>query len=127
MGMESFYINLTLCNNCSYDLSDLTVISSDIVDNQKILTISYSLFSFFEGISLVYAFIQKYKSSILGVESMKEDIKQSINSFLCFFDKLYNLWETKLNNFHLSYGYFLINPNDDFFKSYKKLRKYIKK
>ena len=68
MGMESFYINLTLCNDCSYDLSDLTVISSDIVDNQKILTISYSLFSFFEGISLVYAFIQKYKSSILGVE-----------------------------------------------------------
>lgn len=127
MGMESFYINLTLCENCSYDLSDLAVISSDIVDNQKILTISYSLFSFFEGISLVYTFIQKYKSSILGVESMKEDINQSINSFLCFFDRLYNLWETKLNNFHSSYGYFLINSNDDFFKSYKKLRKYIKK
>ena len=49
------------------------------------------------------------------------------STFLSFFEKVYRLWEEKINNFRLQYGYFLINPNDDFFKSYKKLRKYMKK
>ena len=127
MGMESFYINLSLRNNCSYDLSNLTVIFSDIVGNQRNITISYSLLSFFDGVSQIYNFINKYKSNILRIESKKEDIKQSTDNFLLFFEKVYSLWEEKLNSFRLEYGYFLINPNDDFFKNYKKLRKYIKK
>lgn len=127
MGMESFYINLSLRNNCSYDLSNLTVIFSDIVGNQRNITISYSLLSFFDGVSQIYNFINKYKNNILRIESKREDIKQSTDNFLCFFEKVYSLWEEKLNNFRLEYGYFLIKPNDDFFKSYKKLRKYIKK
>ena len=127
MGMESFYINLSLRNNCSYDLSNLTVIFSDIVGNQRNITISYSLLSFFDGVSQIYNFINKYKNNILRIESKREDIKQSTDNFLCFFEEVYSLWEEKLNNFRLEYGYFLIKPNDDFFKSYKKLRKYIKK
>ena len=127
MGMESFYINLSLRNNCSYDLSNLTVIFSDIVGNQRNITISYSLLSFFDGVSQIYTFINKYKNNILRIESKREDIKQSTDNFLCYFEKVYSLWEEKLNNFRLEYGYFLIKPNDDFFKSYKKLRKYIKK
>lgn len=126
MGMESFYINLTLNNDYLYDFSDLMIISSDIVDNKITITISYSLFSFFDGLSLAYSFIKKYESNILSVESKKEDLKQSTDNFLCFFDKMYCIWENKINNFRLEYGYFLINPNDDFFKSYKKLKKYIK-
>lgn len=127
MGMESFYINLTLCNNCSYDLSGLTVIFSDIIGNQRNITVSYSILSFFDGVSRIYAFIDKYKNNILKIESQNEDLQPSADHFLSFFEKVYRLWEEKINNFRLQYGYFLINPNDDFFKSYKKLRKHMKK
>lgn len=127
MGMESFYINLTLRNHCSYDLSDLTVIFSDIVEDQRNITISYSFLSFFDGLSRIYDFINTYKNNIISIESKKEDIKQSTDNFLCFFEKVYSLWKENLNNFRSEYGYLFINPNDDFFKCYKKLRKHIKK
>ena len=127
MGMESYYINITLSNTGSYDLSDPAVLASEIVENKTVLTVSYSFFSFFDGISRIYSFLKKYESRVLAVESMGADIKQSTADFLCFFNTMYSLWEKKLNVFRTEYGYFLINSNDDFFKNYKKFKNYIKK
>ena len=92
----------------------------------KILLISKNYYICFNKRKERNNFIKKYESNILSVESKKEDLKQSTDNFLCFFDKMYSIWENKINSFRLEYGYFLINPNDDFFKSYKKLKKYIK-
>ena len=56
MGMESYYINITLSNTGSYDLSDPAVLASEIVENKTVLTVSYSFFSFFDGISRIIPF-----------------------------------------------------------------------
>ena len=127
MGIESFYINLELNEDKSYDFSDVSIIFLNKIDNKVNITISFALVSFFDGTYQMYSFISRYRNYIISAESLKEDIIQSIVCFDAFLGKMYDIWKDKIKNFHTDYGRFLIKPNSEFYKNYKKIRKYMHK
>ena len=125
MGMESFYINIILCKDCECNLSDFAVIYTEITDSQKSVVISYSFLSFFDSLCQIYSFIKKNEEKIVEIESLHEDITNSIDSFMEFFAKIYSVWKNKLNAFHSDYGFLLVGSGSDFFKIRRKLKKFI--
>lgn len=127
MGMESFYVNIGLRKDCACDVSNVSIIYSDIGDYKRNIVVSYSFLSFFDGIGLIYAFIRENEKNVLGIESRKKDITNATGSFLEFFTAMYHIWEEKLNAFHSDYGFLSIDSGDVFFKTYKKLKHFIRK
>ncbi|HHU80747.1 MAG TPA: hypothetical protein GXZ35_05375 [Acholeplasmataceae bacterium] len=123
MGIESYYVKIEIKKD-SYDLNSLNAIETIDKNDCLQITFSYSFISFFEGLIIIYNFINEYNDYIYKIESLKENITVNSTSFPLFFLKMYELWNNKIKGFHTEFGLFLINPNDDFYKLY---RKYFKK
>ena len=126
MGIESFYVNIHMKKHMEYDLSDLSIYSLNSNENQISFTISYAIISFFDGICQIYSFTERYRSEIISIESKRIELMGSLDSFVRFAEKMIELWGEKIFNFQREYGKFLIGPNEEFYKKYKKIKKYMK-
>jgi len=126
MGSESFYINLVTDANCQLP-DDCLILYNETICNKKNITLSFSLYSFFDGLFYMYSVIERYKENIFSIESRGKNIDMSINNFKEFFLELYDIWKDKLERFHSSYGLLLIKPNEDFIKANRKIKKFVLK
>ncbi len=124
MGMESFYINITM-NGIVTKAKSLDLLL-EIKENEVLeSTIEFSLISFFEGCQIIYEFIISNQNFLISLESNQIPLKDNLNSFLDFFNKMYEIWIDKLNDFNNRYGKILINSGEDFYKKYKRIKKKI--
>ena len=128
MGIESFYVNIEMKNEENYDFSKVVVLFSEVIDNKRNITISYSLVSFFDGLRQIYSFIKENEANIYLVESRRENITSSTGSFMSFLEKMFMLWKIKIDSFQSQYGALIVKSGEEFFTAYKKgLKKYLYK
>ena len=124
VGIESFYLNITMRPDCQTD--DLPVIFCEIAGDTRIVSVSYSLFSFFEGLRAVYEFIERHAGDVLEVETLKNKIDLG-GDFLDFFARIYPIYRPKLEAFYQEYGLLLVASGTASFRFGRKNRKQIKR
>jgi hypothetical protein len=84
MGIESYYVKIEIKKD-SYDLNSLNAIETIDKNDCLQITFSYSFISFFDGLIIIYNFINEYNDYIYKIESLKENITVNSTSFPLFF------------------------------------------
>ncbi len=123
MGMESFYIDLTVKSRKKE--IGLPVISEERQEDLWRICVSYSYFSFFEGIYEIFDFIQSNKEIVVLCKANNEEIKTD-SDFLSFFGQLYRIHESKLDYFFKHTGKLIVKSGAETYRFGRKNRKYIK-
>lgn len=124
MAMDGWYLNIKIKSET--DISNLIINSYEKKDYVFFLSTTYSYLSFFEGVKILYEWINNNSKLIIECETNNIKIDY-LNGFLPFLGYIYEANERKINWFYSQIGIFIVAPGEETYSFVKKNKKRFKK